>query len=110
MVTLTDVSRAVGLEVVQLREIFSEKPGASYPKDLLDKVYDIARQMGYDFRKLKIGKRMNLRKEILGEILQQIESHPGWKRREIIRYLSSAQEMVERVQKRTFHEEFIPGS
>ncbi len=109
MVTLTDVSKAVGLDVAQLREIFSEKPGANFPKDTLDKVYNVARQMGYDFRKLKIGKRMNLRKEILCEILQQIESHPGWKRKEIIRYLSSAQDMVERVQKRTFHDEFIAG-
>ncbi|MDQ7781077.1 MAG: hypothetical protein RDV41_15380, partial [Planctomycetota bacterium] len=104
MVTLSQVAKVVGLELPVLRDIFSEKPDVSHPKDLLDKVYATAREMGYDFKKLRIGKRMNVRKEVLAELTQQIEAHPGWKRKEILAFLTSARDMVDRVQRRSFAE------
>ena len=58
-VTLSDVAKSVKLDVVLVRDILTEKPGLHIPKEKMDLVFRTARKMKYDFRKLKIGKRMN---------------------------------------------------
>ena len=106
-VTLNDVAHALKLDVEQVRRILSESPGgAKVAKDVLDRVYSTARKLGYDFKKLKIGKQMGLRKAMFEEILQQIEAHPSWGRSDIVKYLQQSSEMIERVHKRSFREEF----
>ncbi|MCE9581168.1 MAG: hypothetical protein K8T20_01495 [Planctomycetes bacterium] len=105
-VTLRDIAQAVKLEIEQVRRILSETPGTRPPKDTLDRVYSAARKMGYDFKKLRIGKQMGLRKAVFEEILQQIEAHPSWGRTDIVKYLQQSSEMIERVHNRTFKEEF----
>ncbi|MEK7467919.1 MAG: hypothetical protein AAB074_10935 [Planctomycetota bacterium] len=106
-VTLNDIAQALKLEVEQVRRILSESPGGSkVPKDILDRVFGTARKLGYDFKKLKIGKQMGIRKAIFEEILQQIESHPSWGRSDFVKYLQQSSEMIDRVHKRSFKEEF----
>ncbi|MCC6741223.1 MAG: hypothetical protein IT452_19435 [Planctomycetia bacterium] len=106
-VTLRDIAHAVKLEVEQVRRILSESAGAPrLPKDLLDRVFSTARKLGYDFKKLKIGKQMNLRKAMFEEVLQQLESHPSWGRTDIVKYLKQSSEMIDRVHRRSFREEF----
>ncbi len=105
-VTLSDVAKSVKLDIGLVRDILTEKPGLRVPKEKLDMVFRTARKMKYDFRKLKIGKRMNQRKEVIEDIIRNIKGHPKWKRKEILEYLNKASKLVDRVHKRAFEEEF----
>lgn len=105
-ITLKEVAERVKLPLELVRDILTEKYGVNATREQMDLTFKTARNLGYDFKKLKIGKRMNLRKEILNDIIKQIESNPKWKRKEILAYLSKSCEMVERVHKKTFVEEF----
>lgn len=104
---LSDVAKAVKLEKILVRDILTEKHGIKVTKETQDLVFTTARKMGYEFKKLKIGKRMNLRKEIIQGLIDQIKAKPKWKRREIMEYMQNSCDMVERVHKRTFKEEFV---
>lgn len=105
-ITLNELSQILKMDVILVRDILTEKPGLKVDKETMDVVFRTARKMSYDFKKLKLGKRMNLRKEVITDLLNVIEDHPKWRRKEIIGYLKSSQDMVERVHKRTFVEEF----
>ena len=105
-ITLKEVAELVNLPLELVRDILTEKHGINATKEQMDLTFKTARKLGYDFKKLKICKRMNLRKEILNDIIKQIESNPKWKRKEILTYLSKSCEMVDRVHKKTFVEEF----
>ena len=105
-VTLSKVAKAVKLDTNLVRDILTEQPGIKADKEILDLVFTTARRMGYDFRKLKVGKRMNLRKEVVMDFIQQIKRHPKWGRKQILEYMKNACKMVERVHKRAFEEEF----
>lgn len=104
--TLNKVAQAVELDVKLVRDILTEKPGVKVDKNTLDLVFRTAREMGYDFKKLRIGKRMNLRKEVIFDLIEQIEVNPKWQRREILTYMKRMREIIERVDRRTFQEEF----
>lgn len=106
MVTLREIASNVKMDLDQVRRILSESPGVKVSKDIADKVFQTARKLGYDFKKLKIGKRMNARKEVFEEVAQQIEAHPSWSRSEILKYVKQSSEMIDRVHRRTFSEEF----
>ena len=93
----------MSLELV--RNVLKELPG-SVTREVQDKIYKTARKLGYDFRKLKIGKRMQYRKEMLDEVLEKIGEHPNWSRAEILKYLKESRALVDRVHKRVFREEF----
>ncbi|HLY09568.1 MAG TPA: hypothetical protein VKW04_09720 [Planctomycetota bacterium] len=105
-VTLRQIANEVGLGVETIRAIFKEQPGTVLDRAELDKVYKTARKLGYDFRKLKIGKRMQYRKEMLDEVLEKIGEHPEWTRADILKYLKESRALVDRVHKRVFREEF----
>jgi hypothetical protein len=104
--TLKEVAKEVNMPLELVRDILTEKTGIKATREQIDLAFKTARKMNYDFRKLKIGKRMNLRKEILTGIIRQIKSSPKWKRKEILEYLKKSCEMVERVHKKAFEEEF----
>ncbi|MDI6732958.1 MAG: hypothetical protein QME51_01970 [Planctomycetota bacterium] len=104
--TLKDIASQVNMPLELVRDILTEKTGIKITKEEMDLVFKTARGLGYDFRKLKIGKRINLRKEILSDIIKQIESNPKWKRNNIVDYLKRCCEMIERVDKKAFEEEF----
>jgi hypothetical protein len=105
-VTLSDIAKSVNLDINVVRDILTEKTGLKLTKTTMDLVFQAARKMGYDFKKLKLGKRMNQRKEVVDDLIKQIELHPKWKRKEIMEYLNNTSSLVERVHKRAFIEEF----
>lgn len=105
-VTLSELAHALKMDINYVRDILTEKPGLKVDKSTMDLVFRTARKMGYDFKKLKLGKRMNLREEVIRGIISEIEANPKWKRQEIIEYLKKSCEMIARVHKRTFQEEF----
>ena len=105
-VTLCEIAESVKLNINLVRDILTEQAGLRIGKATLDLVFQTARKMGYDFKKLKLGKRMNQRKEVVDDLIKQIEAHPKWKRKEIIEYLNNTSSLVERVHKRAFIEEF----
>jgi hypothetical protein len=104
-VTLRQLSQELGLGLELVRNVLKELPG-TVSREVQDKIYKTARKMGYDFRKLKIGKRMQYRKEMLDEVLEKIGEHPNWSRNEILKYLKESRALVDRVHKRVFREEF----
>ena len=104
-VTLRQLAQELGLGVELVRNVLKELPG-SVPREIQDKIYKTARKLGYDFRKLKIGKRMQYRKEMLDEVLEKIGEHAAWTRAEILKYLKESRALVDRVHKRVFREEF----
>ncbi len=105
-VTLKQVAEAVGLKLEMVRNVLRELPGLAVPKDTQDRIFKAARKLGYDLRKLKIGKRMQTRKETLEEVLGRIVENPAWDRGEIVKYLRESLTLVERVHKRVFRDEF----
>lgn len=105
-VSLRAVADEAGLKLDLVRDVLRELPGLACPKDTQDKIFKAARKLGYDLRKLKIGKRMQTRKETLEEVLGRILENTGWDRGEIVKYLRESLTLVERVHKRVFKEEF----
>jgi len=105
-ITLKEVAAKVKLPMDLVRDILTEKHGVNATREQMDLAFTTARTLGYDFKKLKIGKRMNLRKDVLTDILAHVEANPKWKRKEILAYLTKSCEMVDRVHQKTFIEEF----
>jgi len=105
-VTLRQIANEVGMGVEIIRAVFKELPGVVLDRVDLDKIYKTARKLGYDFRKLKIGKRMQYRKEMLDEVLEKIGEHAEWTRSDILKFLRECRALVDRVHKRVFREEF----
>lgn len=106
MVTISEVAKALDMDINLVRHILTEKDGIKTTKEILDRVFKTARQMGYDFKKLKIGKRMNLRLEVIQDLIKRIEAHPTWKRKEIVDYMKDSCKLVKRIHKQSFQEEF----
>lgn len=105
-VTLRQVAQELGLPEDIVRDVLREVPGVAASKGEQDRIFKTARRMGYDFRKLKIGKRMQVRKEAFREILDRIEANPRWSRAEIVAYLKESLNLVDRVHRRVFGDEF----
>jgi DNA-binding LacI/PurR family transcriptional regulator len=105
-VTVPQIAHAAGFSPELVLAVLKEKPGHKVSREIQDKIFTTARRLGYDFRKLKIGKRMQTRKETLDEVLEKISDHPEWTRADIVKYLKESQALVLRVHKRVFKEEF----
>jgi hypothetical protein len=105
-VTIRHVADELGMEVEVVRSVLKEIPGVPVTRATQDKVFQVARRLGYDFRKLKIGKRMAHRKETLEEVLEKISHHPHWTRGDIVKYLKESVGLVDRVHKRAFMDEY----
>jgi transcriptional regulator GlxA family with amidase domain len=108
-VTLKQLAQETGLALDLIRNVLKEVPGVQVAREVADRIYKTARRMGYDFRKLKIGKRMQSRKETLDEVLEKIVENPSWGRTDIVKFLKESRALVERVHKRVFREEFGPA-
>ena len=104
-ITLHVLARELGLAVEVVRDVLKEAPGA-ISREVQDRVFKTARKLGYDFRKLRIGKRMEVRKETLEEVADKIESRPDWHRAEIVKYLRDSLKFIERVRDRILRDEF----
>ena len=104
-VSLRQLAQELGLGIELVRNVLKELPG-SVSREAQDRIFRTARKLGYDFRKLRIGKRMQYRKEMLDEVLEKIGDHPSWGRADILKYLKESRALVDRVHKRVFREEF----
>lgn len=109
-VSLKQLANALDLSVETIRAVLKELPGVTLSREEQDRIYKTARKLGYDFRKLKIGKRMQYRKEMLDEVLEKIGEHHDWTRSDILKYLKESRALVDRVHKRVFREEFGPDA
>jgi transposase len=105
-VRIEDIAEATGVDLGLVKRVLKEIPGLAVSRDTQDKIFKTARKLGYDFRKLKIGKRMQYRKETLDEILEKIGENTGWNRSDIVKYLKESRGLVDRVHQRVFREEF----
>lgn len=105
-VTLGELAKILKMDIDVVRDILIEKLGIKSDKTMMEHVFQTAQKAGYDFGKLKVGKRMDLRKEVVLEIVKQIKTHPDWTRKEILDYLVKISDLVRRIHKRVFQEEF----
>ena len=105
-ITIKHVAHELGLELKLVRDVLREASGIKAPKDQLDKIFRAARKLGYDFKKLKIGKRMQYRKETLEEVLEKVEENKSWNRDDVLKLLKESLALVDRVHRRVFKEEF----
>lgn len=105
-VTIKDVADKAGVPIDTVRDILNEGAGPKILMSVQDLVFGVARQLGYDFRKLKIGKRMRARRDTLVEILGQCKAHHEWTIADVIAYLEKNLEMLDRVRKKVFPNEF----
>ena len=106
MSSIRKISDKLGMAPSLVRDVLKEVPGTKVTREVADRIFDAARRLKYDLKKLKIGKHMALRKSTILKVLQQIEENPDWDRDEIIAYLQEASGMVTRVHKRVFKEEY----
>lgn len=106
MATIKKIADSLGLDQTLVTAVLKEQPGVKVSKETADKIFATARKMGYDLKKLKLGKRMAVRREALEEVLNRVAENPSWGRPEIVKYLKEALGMVERVHKRVFKEEY----
>ena len=104
--TLNDVPREAGVDEETARSILSEEPGTTHSKETMDSVFKTARRIGYDLKKLKIGKRMDQRGKIYEEVMKNVLSNPDWDRADIIRFLEAGLGLVQRVKHKSFPDEF----
>lgn len=105
-ITIQQIAKETGVGEDLVRDILREQPGLDASRDTQDRVYKTARKLGYDFRKLKIGKRMQHRKELLDEVLEKLAENTGWGRADVVKYLKESRALMDRVHKRVFKEEF----
>jgi len=53
MVTQVEIARRCGLDVSSVNKILNKRPGPVFRKETIRKVFKIARDLGYDFGRLK---------------------------------------------------------
>jgi transcriptional regulator with XRE-family HTH domain len=53
MVTQVEIARRVGLDVSSVNKILNKRQGPVFRKETIKKVFKIARELGYDFGRLK---------------------------------------------------------
>lgn len=105
-VTIQQIAQEAGQDPALVLNILKETAPPDVSKAVQDRIFQTARRLGYDFRKLKIGKRMQYRKEALEEVLRKIAENPGWGRPEVVKYLKETLALVDRVHNRVFREEY----
>ncbi len=106
MVTFHDIAEELDMDFERVRGILTEDPDIVASESEKDTVFQTARSLGYDFSKLKIGKRMRYRKNVIEDLMDDIQNHPEWDRDDILDHLEESWEWVDRVTYRTFEDEF----
>jgi transcriptional regulator with XRE-family HTH domain len=65
MVTQIEIARRVGLDVSSVNKILNRRAGPIFRKETIRKVFKVARELGYDFGKLKHAhRRRDARKDV----------------------------------------------
>lgn len=101
-VTFTRVARATRLPADLVRRVLRDDPTLVTDTATKDLVFRTARALGYDFPKLRMGRRLTLRQEAIQEVLHKIMAHPEWDRPRILAYLANAIDISQRVRQRMF--------
>ena len=57
MVTQVEIARRLGLDVSSVNKILNRRTGPVFKKDTVKKVFKMAREMGYDFGRIKFAHR-----------------------------------------------------
>jgi transcriptional regulator with XRE-family HTH domain len=65
-VTQKQIARRVGLDVSSVNKILNRRPGAVFGKETVKRVFKVARQLGYDFDRLKHAHRRRHARKNLG--------------------------------------------
>ena len=105
-VTIRDVALKADRPIEEVRDVLNEASTPKTPMAVQDAIFGVARLLGYDFRKLKIGKRMRARRDTLVEVLGQCKDHHEWTIVDVISYLEKNLEMLDRVRQKVFPNEF----
>ena len=106
IVTVKHVADLAGQPLELTRDVLNEAAGVKASRAVQDRIFNAARRLGYDLRKLKIGKRMQARKDTLTEVLKACEAHPEWSRADILAYLDRTLQLLDRVRRKVFEQEF----
>jgi transcriptional regulator with XRE-family HTH domain len=53
MATQQDIAKRVGIDISSVNKILNHRPGATFRKETVRKVFKIARELGYDLTKLR---------------------------------------------------------
>ena len=101
-INLGKIARACRTPADLVRRILREDPKLTADRTTKDRVFKTARRLGYDFHKLRMSKRLDLRLETIAEILRRIEENSSWNRAEILAHLKSAADLADRVQSRMY--------
>ena len=65
MITQVEIARRIGIDVSSVNKILNRRQGPVFRKETIRKVFQIARQMGYDFGRLKYQhRRRHPRREV----------------------------------------------
>ncbi len=65
MVTQVEIARRVGLDVSSVNKILNKRPGPVFSKQTIGQVFQVARQLGFNFERLKHQhRRRNERKNL----------------------------------------------
>ncbi len=104
--TLESVAAKAKRPLEEVRDVLNEAASPKVPMVVQDHIFGVARDLGYDFRKLKIGKRMRARRDTLVEVIGQCRAHSEWTIVDVITYLEKNLEMLDRVRRKVFPNEF----
>ncbi|MHC4663362.1 MAG: hypothetical protein ACYS8W_17015 [Planctomycetota bacterium] len=101
MATIKDIAERVGMDEESVRRILLEDPTMSVERDVKDKIYATARKMGYDLTKLRFGKKLADRSDVLRRVIEQVEENTEWGRDEILVHLRYVLDLTKRHHKRS---------
>ncbi|HEV3026920.1 MAG TPA: hypothetical protein VG457_05065 [Planctomycetota bacterium] len=78
MVTQVQIARKVGLDVSSVNKILNKREGPRFRKDTIRKVFKVARELGFDFGRLKYSHRRHyVRKSLSVPLELSIYSSDG---------------------------------
>ena len=63
--TQVDIARAIGIDVSSVNKILNRRKGPKFKAETVSRVFLVAKQMGYDFKKPSKGALLALMREVL---------------------------------------------
>lgn len=104
MVRIRKIADKLGLDPVFVRDVLFELTTKA-DRETKDRIFQAARDMGYDITKLSISKKMATRKEMIDEIIKNVKANQEWGREDILEFLEYTRALVDRVHKKVLPEE-----
>lgn len=60
----TDIAKAVGMDVSSVNKILNRRPGPVFREETIRRVFEVARQMGYNFDRMIKGNMESILREV----------------------------------------------